>query len=152
MAVTRRLAWAATSCLLLVASGCGDGDSDSDSAESSGPEDRSRACDALEELDPTVDRIAGTGSDSDADTTVAELEEALDDFGSELEQLQNEDTDLPPRLESGLQSAASALRSAVDSLASDEVLSEAGEAVTSARSAIGRAWTSLLESLDCSTA
>jgi hypothetical protein len=82
---------------------------------------------------------------------VGDVEDAIDQFESDLDDVQDEDTDLPSGVESALRSAASGLQGAIDDLPSDETLDQAGDAVSSAQSALASAWSDLLDALDCSS-
>jgi hypothetical protein len=153
--VARAIAAASVACLLLAA-GCGDDDDGSATGDDSGDDSGGgtgggtggRVCDTLEGFDSTVDEI--TGAEGDGDATVADIQEALDEFQADLEEVQNDDeTELPEPLEAGLQAAASGLESLLDDLPSEEILSETSDAVASARSSIGDAWVELLDALDC---
>jgi hypothetical protein len=145
MRVPTTIAATVAACLLMGVA-CGDDDDSDSSASGSGD-----VCDTLEGFDSTVDAITGTGGDSDADETVADVQSAIDQFQSDLEEVRNQDSDLPSGLESALDSAASALESVVSELPSEETLAEAGDAVASAQSSLATAWTNLLDELNCSS-
>jgi hypothetical protein len=146
--VARAIAAASAACLLLAA-GCGDDDDDgSATGDDSDGGTGGRVCDTLEGFDSTVDEI--TSAEGDSDATVADIQEALDEFQADLEEVQNDDeTELPESLEAGLQAAASGLESLLDDLPSEEILTESSDAVASARSSIAEAWVELLDALDC---
>jgi hypothetical protein len=145
MRVPTTIAAAVAACLLMGVA-CGDDDDSGSSGSGSGD-----ACDTLEGFDSTVDEITGEGDDSDADETVADVQSAIDQFQSDLEDVQNEDTYLPSGLEPAVDSAASALESAISDLPSNETLADAGSVVTSAQSSLATAWTNLLDDLNCSS-
>jgi hypothetical protein len=137
--------------LLSAVAACGD---DDDSGSASEPatgteagEEASSLCSTLDQLTPTVDRLAGRGEDADA--TAADAREAIDQLDDDLAEIQEEDQDLPESIESALDDAADALEDQLDDLADDESIDQAGEAIASARRAIGTAWDELLEALGC---
>jgi ABC-type glycerol-3-phosphate transport system substrate-binding protein len=148
MKVSRTIAAAAAGCLLLAA-GCGDDDSTGSSSESTGA--GSDLCGTLEGFDSTVDTITGTDGDSNADTTVGDVEDAIDQLEADLDDVETEGTDLPAGLDTALQSGADAIENAIDNLPSDETIAEAGDAVSSAQESVATAWSTLLDRLNCSS-
>ncbi len=67
--------------------------------------------DTLEGYDSAVDEITGTGSDSDADTTVSDVDSAIDKFESDLDDVK-QDNGLPSGVASALDTTVSGLESA----------------------------------------
>jgi hypothetical protein len=161
-----RLTRAATilaSIVLVLAAGCGDDDGSVDSSGDGGDDasepatgtdggagdEASSLCNALDELSPTIDRLAGRGED--AGTTAADAREAIDQLEEDLADVQDEDQDLPEAVESALDAAAEGLEEALDDVADDEALEDASDAIATAREAIGTAWDELLEALGCTS-
>ena len=108
-------------------------------------------CDTLEGFDSTVDAITEAGGDGDAEATVADVNDAIDEFQADLQDVENEGDEVPAAVASALDSAATGLQDALADLADNESLNDAGSAVASAQSAVASAWTDLLNALDCSS-
>ena len=147
MPMPRTIVAGVAACLLLAAA-CGDEGDSSDSSGSDGSGGSGGVCDTLEGFDSTVDEVTGTGGDRDGDTTVSDLEDAIDEFQSDLSDVQNDDNDLPEGVASALDTAARGLEDAISDLPTDEALDDAGAAIESARSALASAWTDMLDALD----
>jgi hypothetical protein len=149
---------AVTALVLMGAAACGDDDdssSDTTASESSDNgtgssvvESAQALCDSLETLDTTVEDIS---ADPET-TTIADVQEGLDELSSEVSDVASSGSALAGALGTALQSAFDRFQSAVENLPEDETLQAAGQAATSAADQFGQAWDAAEESLDCERA
>jgi hypothetical protein len=135
---------ALVSLLVLVVAACGDDDGSSPASAAQG------LCSSLQSLDSTVDQITSADADPDT-TTVGDVQNALGQVQSDLQDVKTSGADLSSSLKTALQSAFNSLEDSVQDLPSDETLAEAGSSVQKDLEQLGTAWTNALDALNCSS-
>jgi hypothetical protein len=131
--------------LVLAVTACGE---DVDGSSSSASESQSLC--SLQSLDSTVDQITNAEADPET-TTIGDLQNALGQVQSDLDDVQTSGADLASSLKTALQTAFNSLESSVEDLPSDETLADAGSSVEGAVQQLGTAWTNALDALNCSS-
>ncbi len=126
--------------ILVLASACGDDDSVSNATQG--------LCSSLDSLDQTVEQVAGSGIDPKT-TTVGDVQDALDQIESGVQDVQSAEGGLGNAVKSSLQSAFDDFKSALQDIPSDDTLSQAGQAVTTAQSDFAQAWNDMVSELQC---
>jgi hypothetical protein len=132
--------------LVLAVTACGDDDDGSSSAAGAAQS----LCSSLQSLDSTVDQITNADADPET-TTIGDVQDALGQVQSDLQDVQTSGADLSSSLKTALQSAFNSLDDSVKDLPSDETVAEAGSSVEKEVQQLGTAWTNALNALNCSS-
>jgi phage shock protein A len=146
MAVGSALRATLAAVLVLAAAACGD---DDDGSSSAGGAAQS-LCSSLQSLDSTVTQIANADVDPET-TTVGDVQNAIDEVQSDLQDVRTSGADLSSSVKTALQTAFNNLQDKVEDLPSDETVAEAGSSVEDAVQQLDTAWTNALNALNCSS-
>jgi hypothetical protein len=138
---------AALASLVVLVAACGD---DDDGPSSSAANATQSLCTSLESLDSTVDQITSADVDPET-TTIGDVQDALDQVESDLQDVQTSGADLSSALKTALQSAFNSLEDQVQDLSNDETVADAGSSVENGLQQLGTAWTNALDALNCSS-
>jgi predicted phage tail protein len=131
--------------LVLAAAACGD---DDDSTSAGGA--AQSLCSSLQSLDSTVTQITDADVNPET-TTIGDVENAVDEVQSDLQDVQTSGADLASSLKTALQTAFNNLQDTVKDLPSDETVAEVGSSVEDAVQQLDTAWTNALDALNCSS-
>jgi hypothetical protein len=145
MAVGTALRATLVGVLMLAAAACGDDDGSTSAGSAS-----QSLCGSLQSLDSTVTQITDADVDPET-TTIGDLENALGEVQSNLQDVQTSGADLASSLKIALQTAFNNLQDTVQDLPSDETVADAGSSVESAVQQLDTAWTNALDALNCSS-
>jgi len=138
---------ALVSLLVVAVAACGD---DDDGGSSSAGGAAQSLCSSLQSLDSTVDQIKNADADPET-TTVGDVQDALGQVQSDLQDVQTSGADLSSSLKTALQSAFNSLEDSVKDLPSDETVADAGSSVEKEVQQLETAWTNALNALNCSS-
>lgn len=106
-------------------------------------------CSNLEDLNDTVQQVAG--ADVSADTvTMGQIQDAYSDLQSAVRSVRESEADVSDALKTQLSEDLETLGTAVQDIPADSTLSEAGEDVQAARTAFHESWEQTLSELNCS--
>jgi phosphate uptake regulator len=146
MAVGTALRATLVGVLMLAAAACGDDDESTSAGSAS-----QSLCSSLQSLDSTVTQITDADVDPET-TTIGDLEDALGEVQSDLQDVQTSGADLASSLKIALQTAFNNLEDTVQDLPNgDETVAEAGSSVEDAVQQLDTAWTNALDALNCSS-
>jgi hypothetical protein len=84
-------------------------------------------------------------------TTVGDVQNAIDEVQSDLQDVQTSGADLSSSVKTALQTAFNNLQDKVEGLPSEETVAEAGSGVEDAVQQLDTAWTNALDALNCSS-
>jgi hypothetical protein len=144
MAVGTALRTTLVGVLVLAAAACGDDDGSTSAGSAS-----QSLCSSLQSLDGTVTQITDADVDPET-TTIGDVENALGEVQSDLQDVKTSGADLASSLKTALQTAFNSLQDTVQDLPSDETVAEAGSSVEDAVQQFDTAWTNALDALNCS--
>ena len=144
MAVGTALRTTVVGVLVLAAAACGE-----DGSTAAGTASQS-LCSNLQSLDSTVTQITDADVDPET-TTIGDVENALGEVQSDLQDVKTSGADLAASLKTALQTAFNNLQDTVQDLPSDETVAEAGSSVENAVQQLDTAWTNALDALNCSS-
>ena len=145
MAVGTALRTTLAAVLVVAVAACGD----DDDASSAGGAAQS-LCSSLQSLDSTVTQITDADVDPET-TTIGDVQNAIDEVQSDLQDVQTSGADLASSLKTALQTAFNNLQDKVQDLPSDETVAEAGSSVEDAVQQLDTAWTNVLNAANCSS-
>jgi methyl-accepting chemotaxis protein len=106
-------------------------------------------CGSLEELNDTVEQVAGAEASADT-VTVEQVQDAASDVESAVQDVQEAESDLSDSLKTQLRDDFEALQSSIQDIPADSTLAEVGEDVRDALTAFYQSWGQTLNELNCS--
>jgi translation initiation factor IF-2 len=106
-------------------------------------------CGNLEDLNDTVEQVAGAEASVDT-VTVEQVQDAAGEVESAVQDVQEAESDLSDSLKAQLRDDLEALQSSIQDIPADSTLAEVGEDVRAALTAFYQSWSQTLSELNCS--
>jgi TolA-binding protein len=106
-------------------------------------------CGSLEDLNDTVEQVAGAEASVDT-VTVEQIQDAAGEVESAVQDVQEAESDLSDSLKAQLRDDLEALQSSIQDIPADSTLAEVGEDVRAALTAFYQSWGQTLSELNCS--